>query len=323
MIATNNGSFPWRGSPAGDGLLKELSLETGGAPENLKRLQDRVTREAIDAQVLAGLDMVTDGLVRRADPIGYLAAGLQGFSPGETSARFPGRRGSCRVPVAHSEVGWKEPILVEDFLFARQGVAKPVKVVLTGPYTLARFAEDRAYGDPMALATSAAAALNQELRALQAVGASFIQVDEPALLEHKEDFPTFTRIWEVLGRGVSATLCLHLDGGSLGDLYPAVLRLKRLGCLSLDCVAGKDGLGVLATAPPQEPTRLALGIVDGGNERVESPESLAALVREIRGIPPPDRLLLGTASDLGALPAQVAAAKLASLAKAARLLERG
>jgi 5-methyltetrahydropteroyltriglutamate--homocysteine methyltransferase len=323
MIATNNGSFPWRGSQAGDDLEKALSARAGAAPEDLRPLMDRVTREAIDAQVLAGLDMVTDGLVRREDPIGYVAEGLQGYSPGEKYAPYPGHRRPCRVPVAHSEVGWKEPILVEDYLFAREGMATPVKVVLTGPYTLACFAEDRAYGDRMALATSTAAALNQELRALQAVGVSFIQVDEPALLEHAEDFPTFTRIWEVLGRGLSATLCLHLEGGALGDLYPGVLRLKRLGCLSLDCVAGKDGLGVFSTASLPESMRLGLGIVDGGSERIESPEALADLVRGIRGLPPHDRLVLGTASGLGDLPVQVAAAKLRSLVRAARLLERG
>src|SRR5213596_111119 len=64
---------------------------------------------------------------------------------------------------------------------------------------------------------------------------TWIQVDEPAILLEKDDFPTFTRLWEVLGRGVTLRLCLHLEGGDIEGIYPGIARLKRLACLSLDC----------------------------------------------------------------------------------------
>ncbi len=302
MIATNNGSFPWR------------------TPDTTDRLDgaalDRVTRETIDAQIRAGLDLVTDGLVRRRDPVSHVAGSLKGVAPGEERPDLPGSGGAYRVPVVHSEVAWTKPIVTEDFLFAKGGSARPVKPVLLGPYTLSRVAEDHAYDDPMALAVGFAIALNLELKALQAAGATWIQVDEPAILLAKEDFPTFTRLWEVLGRGVTLRLCLNLEGGDIQGLYPGIARLKRLGCLSLDCVRGRASLDLLRDAPFPETLMLGLGVVDGRTESAESPEAIASLLRSVPGLPPGDRIVLGTASDLGRLPPEAAFAKLRALARA-------
>ena len=110
MIATNNGSFPWR---------------TPDTPDRLEGVAlDRVTREAIDAQIRAGLDLVTDGLVRRTDPVTYVTGSLEGIAPGEERQGLPGSGGSYRVPVVLSEVAWKKPILTEDFLFAKGGSSR-------------------------------------------------------------------------------------------------------------------------------------------------------------------------------------------------------
>lgn len=320
MIATNNGPFPWRGGPAGRAL--EAALRGGGAPapEEIRLLQDRVTREMTDAQVAAGLDLVTDGMVRWPDPTSLLVTHLGGLQAGPRRDGLPGGGGPYTVPVVTGDVSWAHPILTEDYLFAAQGCQRPVKPVLIGPYTLARLAEDPVYRDPMALAMSLATALNQELRSLQTAGASFVQIDEPAILLHPSEFPIFSRIWEVLGRGISAAMCLHLEGGDAAALYPGIARLKRLGCLSLDAVNGRNGLGAFGEARWPEGLRVGLGVVHGRDARVETPEEIEALVRSVPGLPPPERVLLGTASSLADLPADTAAAKLRALAEAARRL---
>ena len=323
MIAANNGSFPWRGLPTGPGLLEALAHPAGPETDRLRLLQDRATRESIDEQVAAGLDLVTDGLIRRADPVEPVARLLRGMRVGENRVRYPGRADPVGQPVAESEIGWNGPILVEDYLFASRGASRPVKVVLTGPYTIAHLADDRAYADASSLAMALAIALNQELRALQGAGATMIQIDEPALIERRTDFPIFTRIWEVLGRGISATLILHLEGGGLEGLYPGLTRLKRLGGLSIDAVAGRASLDLFRDQPLPSPIHLGLGLVDGRNETIETPEALSEQVRAAIGLPPPDRLILGTASDLGGLPHDAALGKLKALARAARLLEQG
>lgn len=301
MIVTNNGSFP-----------------AGPRPKTASQEHlDRLIRQAIEAQIQAGCGLVTDGMVRGRDLVAPLAGALQGVTARGRGAAHHGPGFPHSVPVVEAEVSWTRPIFVEDLLFAGRGIAVPVKAVMLGPYTLARLAEDRAYHEPMALAMALAAALNRELRALQSAGATFIQINEPALLDHREDFPLFTRIWEVLGRGVSTTLCLHLEGDDIRGLYPGIARLKRLGCLSLDCVAGRGSLALLADAPFPDGLRLGLGLVDGGRDEVETPDSITATLAATAGLPPPDRLLLGNASDLGDLAPDVAAAKLRSLARVA------
>jgi 5-methyltetrahydropteroyltriglutamate--homocysteine methyltransferase len=322
MIATNNGAFPWRGSATGEALESARAARRSGAStiEELRAVQDRATREAIEAQVRAGLALVTDGLVRREDPTTYLVPHLEGMRAGAMRSGFPGSGGPYTVPLVEAEVSWKAPILLEDYLFAREDTPVPLKIVLIGPYTLARLAEDRAYGEPLALAMALAAALNQEVRALQAAGAACVQIDEPALPAHAADFPLFTRVWEVLSRGITTDLHLHLQGGTLEGLYPAVTRLKRMACLSVDCLSAAGTLDLIRTAPPPAHMRLALGLVDGRSPEVETAEGIAALVGDPAALPPPDRLLLGTASDLGDLELEIAAAKLRSLSEAARLV---
>jgi len=321
VITTNNGSFPWRGTPLAAALDQALlAAPSGGPGDEARGIRDRLARQAIEAQVRAGCDLITDGLVRRDDPVGQLIDGLSGIEPGELRQGFPAGDGRYRVPIVRDEIAWKSPILAEDYLFASAGAGASVKVVLTGPYTLAAVAEDHAYGEPASLSMALATALNRELRSLQAAGARFVQIDEPAILRHAEDFPIFTRLWEVLGRGVQLTLSLHLEGEALGNLYPGITHLKRLGCLSLDCVTRPENLKVLGSAPLPEGLLLGLGLVTGENSEVESADALAAAVRGAAGLPPFDRLLLGTGTDLGRLTADTAAAKLAVLAAAKRVL---
>lgn len=323
MIATNIGSLPWRGGPLADDLEKVLRGHPDGTidPKELQQVQDRATRQAVQAQVDAGLDLVTDGLVRWKDPILHVSRRFDGVTAGEIKDGFPGIGGSYRVPVVEDAIAWSGPILVEDYLFAKEGIDRPIKVILTGPFTLAKVAVDRAYDDSNALAMGMAIALNQEIRALQDAGVETVQIDEPALLVHKAEFPVFTRLWEVLGRGVTAHMALHLAGGDIAGLHPGILRLKRLAWLSLDLVAGRGSLDLFRDQPFPEGLGLGLGLIDGRSESIENPEELATLIRSMKGIPPPQRLWIGPATDLAGLPQSRALDKLRSAARAARLVD--
>ncbi|HEV8201708.1 MAG TPA: hypothetical protein VGS03_16975 [Candidatus Polarisedimenticolia bacterium] len=311
MRVTNNGSFPWRGTPLGDALERERAQGAGGVPAGLREARDRVARQAVTAQSEAGCDLVTDGLARRDEAVAEVAVRLSGVEPGAERGSGPGR---FRVPIVRQEVAWKEPLLVEDYLFAATGAAAPVKVVLTGPFTIAHRAEDQAYGDPMALGMALATALNQELRALQAAGCSFVQVDEPDLLAHPEAFPIFTRIWEVLGRGVGATLAIHLEGGSIAPIATGLGRLKRLGCLSVDCVSHPENLVAAAAAPLHDGALLSLGIGAAGPGDSPDPQAVVDRLRSTAGLPASERLIIGPAADLGALTFPEAGRRLAWLA---------
>lgn len=314
MRAMNGGSFPWRGTP----LQAEFEAARAGAdPVAARAVRDRVTRQAIEAQAGAGLDHFPDGLARREEPVAEAVARLRNVEAGEWRDGYPAGGARYRVPIVRGEVAWSEPILVEDYLFAASGTKATIMVVLTGPFTVAHLAEDHAYGDPMGLAMALATALNHELRALQEAGASFVQVDEPLLLAHPEAFPIFTRIWEVLGRGIRSRLALHLEGGLLAPLAAGVGRLKRIGCLSVDCLSHPENLAAAIEAPLPDTTFLALGMVGS------APVDAGAIVSRLRAagpLPAGARLLLTTAGDLGALSPGEAAARLRTLAEAQRLL---
>jgi 5-methyltetrahydropteroyltriglutamate--homocysteine methyltransferase len=172
----------------------------------------------------------------------------------------------------------------------------------------------------MALAMALAAALNQELRALQASGASAIQVNEPAIALRPEDFPLFTRVWEVLGRGLQSTLVLHLEGGDIARLWPGVLRLKRLGCLSVDCVSVPSNLEVVQTEALPQGLTLGLGFVGAEEGARETAQAIAGTLRGAAGLPSAAQLVLGTGPDLGRLDAAAASSRLRALDGARRLL---
>jgi 5-methyltetrahydropteroyltriglutamate--homocysteine methyltransferase len=321
MIATNNGSFPWRDSGVGRDLLEGRKRHADGAlpPDELRALEDRVVRFVIEAQEEAGLDLIPDGPLRGEDPARHLALRLSGVTAGEPGEHFPTPGRPYTTPLVDGEVAWPGPLLVEDYLFARGGSGKAIKVVTTGPFTLAGIAVDRVYGDPNALAMSLAIAINRELRALSGAGADFIQIDEPAILGRPEAFPIFSRLWEVLGRGIAGTLCLHLAEGAIADLYSGLIGLKRLGCLSVDAIRTPGNLDVIRRNPPPGALRVGLGVIDprgGGSTAAD----IVRLLDGCAGMPPRDRLLLGTASDLGALPAATAGGMLRELAEAVRSL---
>jgi len=325
MITANNGSFPWRGLPLGDAWRQAQEAARDGADHStrLKEARDRVMRQAIEAQVAAGCDVATDGRVGREDPGASTVAGLAGVEIGPERDGYPAGDRVFRVPVVRGEVSWKGALVAEDYLFAAQGAGRPVKPIITGPYTLAMIAEDHAYDDPMALAMALAAALNQELRALQASGASVIQVDEPAILGRADDFPIFTRVWEVLGRGVQSALVLHLEGGDIRGVWPGLLRLKRLGCLSIDCVTVPGNLELLQSEPLPEDLALGLGLVGGQDDDQETVEAIAGRLRGAAALPAAARLVLGTGPDLGRLDTTAAVAKLRALDGARRLITAG
>ena len=318
MKIANNGSFPWRGLPEGEAWAA-MRATAASAPDEEKAARDRATRAAVRAQIAAGCDLPSDGRIGRHDPVAATVMGLAGIELGPERDGFPGGGRAYRVPVVRGEISWKGALVAEDHLFASQGVDRPVKPILTGPATLARLVEDHAYGEPNALAMGLAIALNQEVRALQASGAGVIQIDEPGLAAHPEDMPIFARLFEVLGRGVSATLVLHLEGASIAAIAPGLGRLKRLGCLSLDCVAAPENLAAIEAAALPETTLVGLGLVGGG----APPESAGAIAERLRAaphLPPVERLILGTGPDLGTLDAPEAAARLRTLVEVRRLL---
>jgi 5-methyltetrahydropteroyltriglutamate--homocysteine methyltransferase len=282
--------------------------------EELRAVEEEVTREVIDEQVGTGLDLITDGQIRWEDEQTYIARRLRGVSINGL-VRFFDTNTYFREPVVEGPVGWTGAIAVADYRFAAEYSPRPVKAVLPGPYTLARLSRDEHYRSLEARVMAYAEALNQEAGALQQAGAALIQLNEPAILKHKTDFPLFQRAIGRTLEGISVERALYLYFGDLDGLYPGVLDLP-IDVLGLDFVMGARNFDVLKTAPFTK--TLGLGLVDARNTRMESVEQIVDGLRRLQEIVPLERVHLSPSCGLEFLPREAAQAKLVRMVEGAR-----
>ncbi len=154
--------------------------------QQLAQVADEVTIEVIQEQAEAGVDLITDGQIRWDDDQTYIMRQLAGVEIGGL-IRYFDTNTYYRQPDIVGAVSWQAPILVRDYEFAAGHSPRPLKAVLTGPYTLAALSLNSHYGSQSELVLALASALNQEALALVEAGAPVIQINEPAIVHHKQD----------------------------------------------------------------------------------------------------------------------------------------
>jgi 5-methyltetrahydropteroyltriglutamate--homocysteine methyltransferase len=290
-------------------------LQKGQIDEaQLQRIEDEVTIEAITEQIIAGVDVITDGQIRWEDAQTHFARRLSGFSINGLQRYFDTNI-YFREPVAEHTVAWTGPITVPEFEFARAHSSKPVKAVVTGPFTLAKLSRNVHYRTLKDFTLALGRALNRELKALEGAGAQFIQVDEPAICQHKQEYAIFAEAQRALTDGVKAKKILCTYFGDISGLYPQILDLP-FEAIGLDFVAGYRNWDAIAGAPFTR--ELQAGVLDARNTRVESVDELVSAVRRLTTFVSPGRLLLSPSAGLEFLPRSVARRKLAALVEGAK-----
>jgi len=280
----------------------------------LRQVEDEVTLEAIRDQVDAGVDLITDGQIRWEDAQTHFARRLRGFSINGLQRYFD-TNVYFREPVAEDEIGWVEPISVTEYRFAREHSSKPVKPVVTGPFTLAKLSRNAHYKNFKEFVLAAARALNSELRALEAAGADVVQVDEPALCRFKQDYSIFADAMDVLTQGVNAKRVLCTYFGDVGGVYPQILSLP-FDVIGLDFVAGHRNWDAVRSESFTK--ELMFGILDARNTRVETTDEIVSAVQRITEVVPPERLMVSPSAGLEFLPHGVARRKLRALVEGTR-----
>jgi 5-methyltetrahydropteroyltriglutamate--homocysteine methyltransferase len=320
MIATVVGSYPKIPNRPRPARLRNArnKLDRGEITlEELHRIEDEVTIEVLAEQAEAGLDLVTDGQVRWDDEQTYLTQKLGGVSLNGLIRWFDTNM-YYRQPVIEGPIAWREPITVRDYRFASEHSERPVKAVLTGPYTLARLSLDQHYGSPGALAEAFAEALNQEARALQEAGAGFIQFNEPAVLQHKDDYREFANVCRRLLEGLTVETALYLYFGDVDGIYPQVLDLP-FDLIGLDFVTGSRNEALLRRSPFTK--KLGLGIVDARNTKLESPAEITGRIKTLGAGLPADHIHVSPSAGLEFLPRELAQEKLRRLVEGVRQAE--
>lgn len=320
MIVTAVGNYPRTALKAGGLSVRRtmVAYDRGKATlDDVHKAEDSVTREVIREQAEAGLDLVTDGQIRWDDAQTYFARHLDGFEI-EGLIRYFDTNTYYRQPAATGPIKWTTSICRRDYQFAVDCGPKPVKPVVTGPYTLARLSRNAYYPDLRSFVLDLARALNQEARDLAALKPSVIQFDEPAILQHKEDWPLFAEAMSVLTEGVTVPTALVTYFGDVSGLAPDLWRLP-FQTFGLDFVMGSRNFELLDGFPSDR--TLGLGIVDARNTKLEAVDQIVAAVRQVSGRIGLDRLQVHPSCGLEFLPRDRAKTKITRMAEAVRHAE--
>lgn len=288
---------------------------------HLDEIHDVAIKAAIKDQEQAGIDVVSDGELRRDNDIDYLLARIPGVSITNAAKSYYYDYFEAEVPEPLATRETSSLGLVEDFVFTRSQTERPIKFSFTGPFSLSRRIRNSAYTERAELVRSLADALNAEARELVAAGATRLQIDEPFLAGYPDDVGLAIDAINIVTKDVEADWALHVCYGNryarpsweghYDFLFPAVLDAE-VGTLVLEFA--RKGYGDLALFKrfPWE-RRLGMGVVDVKSTEVETPDVVAARIRKALEVVPADRLVVNPDCGLRHLPASVARAKLRAM----------
>ena len=295
----------------------------------LRQAQDDATILAIRDMERAGIDVITDGEMRRESYSNRFATALDGVEidpPGFVQARS----GRTAVPRVVGPIRRTRAVEVEDMRFLRRNTTSTVKITLPGPFTMGQQAQDEYYRDDEALAMAMAEAVNAEALELVAAGADVIQLDEPWV----RNDPAAAKRYAVKAinralQGITAPTVVHICFGYAavvpGDTKPtgyaflAELADSRADTLSIESAQPKLDLAVLKELAPK---KVMLGVLNLGDLRIETAEMVAERIRAGLKHLPADRLVPAPDCGMKYLPRDVAFGKLQALARGAAIVRR-
>lgn len=297
-------------------------------PDLLEQAQDDATVLAIRAMEKAGIDIVTDGEIRRESYSNRFAVALDGIdadNPGDL-VNSTGR--VTKVPRVVGPIRRVRDVETRDAAFLLANASHATKITLPGPFTLSRQVKDEFYKDEEALAMAYADAVNAELKALKATGVDVVQLDEPWVRTAPEAAKRYgIRAINRALAGVEGPTVVHVCFG-----YAAVVSEKPSGYsflaelggttadqISIEAAQPRLDLGVLRDLSGKT---IMLGVLDLGDATVETAETIAGRIRAGLRYVPADRLVPAPDCGMKYLPADVAFGKLRALADGAAIVRR-
>jgi 5-methyltetrahydropteroyltriglutamate--homocysteine methyltransferase len=318
------------GSYSMPGWLERLKTEYFArriSRHDLDEIHDTVVKAAIKDQEMAGLDVVTDGELRRDNMIDYFLERLPGVQIDRSSKKF-------YYDFYDSEVVGKLPMaslgLVDDFRFLLANTERVAKICITGPHSLCKRVRNKFYPSEEALATDIARVMNLELKQLVKAGARWIQIDEPYYSGFPEDISWGVGVLNTLVEGVNAKIAVHICygnrygkpswEGSYRYLFPRILDAK-IHQLTLEFARrGGEDLDLFREFSP--PFELGAGVIDVKTHAVETPDIVAERIRKTIQVVPAERVCILPDCGLFHLPQEVAFAKLRAMVEGTRIVRK-
>jgi 5-methyltetrahydropteroyltriglutamate--homocysteine methyltransferase len=293
----------------------------------LAQAQDDATVIAIRAQEQAGLDIVTDGEIRRESYSNRFATALEGVDVDNPGTALDRSGHPNPVPRVVGPIRRKHAVQVDDLLFLKRHTTRLAKVTVPGPFTMAQQAQVEYYDGSRELAAlDYAAAVNQEIRDLFANGADIVQLDEPYMQARPEEARAYGL--KALNRaleGVTGTLAVHICFGYAAIIhqrpsgYSFLPELAGCSCTQVSIETAQSNLDC-AVLGKLAGKKILLGVLDLSDMNPETPEQVAARIR--RALPYVDAKNIVVAPDCGMkyLPREVADAKLRAMVEGARIV---
>jgi 5-methyltetrahydropteroyltriglutamate--homocysteine methyltransferase len=292
----------------------------------LEQAQDDATLLAIGEMERAGIDIITDGEIRRESYSNRFATELEGFDIDHPGTALDRTGHTNAVPRIVGPVRRTRPIELRDLQFLRQHTKKLIKITIPGPFTVTQQAQNEYYPDDRSLALAVADAINEEMKDLFRAGADVVQIDEPYLQARPEQARAYAV--EAINRaldGVEGTTALHMCFG-----YAAIVHnrpgqydfLPELNAcvaqqISIEAAQPNLDLSVLRALPGKT---IILGVLNLGDEQVETPQVVAERIRGALRQIEPERLVVAPDCGMKYLPRDVAFAKLQAMVEGTRIV---
>src|SRR5271170_6991147 len=318
------------GSYSMPGWLERLKTEYFArriSRHDLDEVHDAVTKAAIKDEEAAGLDIITDGELRRDNMIDYFVERLPGVHIDRSSKKF-------YYDFYDSEVLSKIPMaalgLVDDFKFLLANTEREAKICVTGPHSLSKRIRNKHYPSEEAMATDIARVMNMELKELVKAGAKYIQIDEPYYSGFPEDISWGVSVLNTLVEGVNAKIAVHICygnrygkpswEGTYRYLCPRILDAK-VQQLTLE-FARRGGEDLDLFREFNAPFELGVGVIDVKDQAIETPDIVAERIRKALNVIPADKMFILPDCGLFHLPRDVAFAKLRAMVEGTRLVRK-
>lgn len=298
------------------------------APEYLDQAQDDATLLAIRAQEQAGLDIITDGEMRRESYSNRFATALEGVDIDNPGTALDRSGHPNPVPRITGRIRRRHAVETRDVAFLRANTDRQIKITVPGPFTMAQQAQNDFYADEAEMAMDYAVAVNEEIRDLFAAGADIVQIDEPYMQARPEKARQYGL--DAVNRaldGITGTTALHICFG-----YAAIIHARPTGysflpelcnCrvkqISIETAQSNLDTAVLKQLPDQT---IILGVIDLADMAVESAETVAARIRRALPHIDPERVIVAPDCGMKYLPREVADGKMRAMVEGAAIVRR-
>jgi len=297
------------------------------APEYLDEAQDDATIMAIHLQERAGLDIMTDGEMRRESYSNRFATALDGVDLDNPGTALDRSGHPNPVPRVTGRIRRRHAVQIRDVEFLRRHTDRRIKITVPGPFTMTQQAQNDFYEDEEEMALDYAVAVNEEIRDLFAAGADIVQIDEPYLQARPEKARRYgPKAIDRALQGVDGVTALHVCFGYAaiihGDRPRGYDYLAELAGTSVDQVSVETAQPKLDPAElrPLRDKHIMVGVLDLNDPAIETPEAVAARIRRAMTEVPVEKIIVAPDCGLKYLPRDVAYGKMRAMAQGAALV---